>query len=315
MTDDPLLALRDLTATSGGEVVLDGLTFDVRRGERLGVLGERGSGRGAIAPALIGGDEEVSVSGELTFSPDDGDPIDVLALRPRERRRFRWRQVAVVPPEASAAFNPATRVRESFRETLSAHGEDGREGMARARRLLADVGLDAERALGAYPDDLGPEERERAFLALALLLDPPLLVVDRNETALRLLSGGAVPDDERTVVAVDDDPRSLAGVATRLATLYGFDVVELGPTAAILDDAAHPYTRALLRAAFDHTPPPGGEHPEPGFLPGGCPYHPRCPIADEQCAAYDPGRDAVGEAHEAACFYPERAREELPFER
>jgi len=261
MTDardsDPVLDVRDLTVEYDGMTVLDGLDLEVCRGECLGVLGEPEAGKSTLCSALLAAvDDPGRTSGSITFYPDDSDPVDVLDLEGRALRYFRWERVSLVGEDALVAFNPSMRVRGHVEDVLRAHGASVRRGIGRASSLLDEFGLDPDGVLEAYPHELSGGAKLRAQLALALVLEPDVLVVDEPPGAIELLGRGnrlaSLRDRfDLTVVLASRDLTLVAALADRLAALYGGEIVETGPTADVTDSPAHPYTRDLVASFRD----------------------------------------------------------------
>ena len=329
--EDIVLSIEDASVTfemdRGTSRVLKDVSIDIRREEILGIVGESGSGKSMFASSLLDAVVEPGrLTGEVTYYPEDGDPVDVLELGKRERNRFRWGEVAMVFQGAMSSFNPTLSIGGHFRETLDAHDEEMEAGMAHARELLEDLYLDPDRVLDAYPHELSGGMKQRALIALSLVLKPSVLVMDEPTAALDLLMQrsilGLIRDLQEkydlTVVFITHDLPLVAGLADRLAVMYAFEFVEVGPAEQVVREAAHPYTRALLRAVpnldapLEEMRPIEGSSPDPVNVPSGCPYHPRCPLADETCINEHPPLLDVGEDHEAACFYWEEADDAIP---
>jgi oligopeptide/dipeptide ABC transporter ATP-binding protein len=329
--EDPILSVEDLRVTFGMERgqsrVLDDVTIDVGRGESLAVVGESGSGKSMFADALLDAVVEPGeTSGEVTFHPEDGDAVDVLDLPDDELKRVRWEHLSMVSQGAQSAFNPSRRVRTHFEETLAAHGADHDDGMARARELLADVYLEPERVLDSYAHELSGGMKQRTLIALSLLLEPEVLILDEPTAALDLLMQRSIIrllDDlkdkyDLTLVFITHDLPLVADLADRVAVLYAFEFVEVGPRLDVLRDAQHPYTRALLNATpnldvpLSAMAPIEGASPDPVNVPAGCSYHERCPLADATCRERDPALDASTDGRRVACHHWQRAREEIP---
>ena len=319
-------------AMERGDVrVLNNVTLDVHRGEVLGVVGESGSGKSMLADSLLDSvDDPGTLTGRVTFHPPEGgDPIVVNELSEEELRRFRWERISMVVQGAMDSFNPTLSIGAHFKETLRAHDYDIAEGMERARDLLEDVNLDAERVLDSYPYQLSGGMTQRALIALSLILDPDVLVMDEPTAALDLLMQQSIlkllaelkEEYDLTVVLVTHDLSHVARISDRLAVMYAFDVVELGPVEKLVADPAHPYTRELLNsipdidASLDEMGSIEGTSPDPLNVPAGCSYHPRCPLADEQCVNENPDLFNVSEGHGAACFYTDEARETIPLKK
>ena len=266
------------------------------------------------------------LTGEITYHPDPGESIDLLGLSDRELKQFRWEQVSMVFQGAMSSFNPTKRIRGHFIETIRAHDMDEEAGMERARESLADLYLDADRVLGSYPHELSGGMKQRALIALSLVLEPQVLVMDEPTAALDLLMQRSIlrllQEIKRkynlTIVFITHDLPLVAELSDRLAVMYAFEFIEIGATEEILSDAAHPYTRALLNAtpnidaSADEMQPIEGSSPDPVNVPQGCSYHPRCPLADERCIEVDPDYYSVSDHHASKCHHWEETAETIP---
>jgi len=306
--------------------VADNINIDIERNEILGVVGESGSGKSMFASALLDAVVEPGVTrGNITYQPLDGDPIDVLDLSKEELRQFRWEEVSMVFQGAMSSFNPVQTIREHMVETLSAHDYNVKRGIERGRDLLSDLYLNPDRILDSYPHELSGGMKQRALIALSLVLDPEMLVMDEPTAALDLLMQRSIisliediqAERDLTIVFITHDLPLVAGLADRLAVMYAFEFVEVGPADEILSNAGHPYTRALLSstpnltASVDEMRPIEGESPDPVNVPQGCSFHPRCPLADEKCQIDDPSPYRIDDAHAARCHYWEQAQENI----
>ena len=328
---EPIIELQDAEVTfemeRGTSRVLDKVDLTVYRGEILGVVGESGSGKSMLAMSMLDAvDDPGILSGQVTYYPQDDDPVDVLNLSDERLRQLRWEHISMVFQGAMSSFNPTMGIREHFVETLKAHDTDVDEGMERARELLSDLYLDPDRILGSYAHELSGGMRQRALIALSVLLEPDLLVMDEPTAALDLLMQRSIltllrklkEKYDLTMLFITHDLSLVAELADRMAVMYAFELVEKGPTNRILRNAAHPYTRALLNATpnldapLSEMRPIAGSAPDPVNVPEGCSYHPRCPLADQQCVATDPEYHAVTDVHDAACFHWEQAAETIP---
>ncbi len=332
-THEPILELNDVSVTfsmdRGDSRVVDEVTLDIERNEVLGIVGESGSGKSMLASALLDAVVEPgTVSGEITFNPQDEPSVSVLALSKGDRQRFRWEQIAMVFQGAMSSFNPVRTIRTHFVETLSAHDEDIETGMERAAGILEDLYLDPERVLDSYPHELSGGMKQRALIALSLVLEPEVLVMDEPTAALDLLMQRSIiglleeikTQYDLTIVFITHDLPLVADIADRVAVLYAFEIAELGPTEEILSEPAHPYTRLLLKstpnlqAPIESMQPVDGAAPDPVNVPDGCSFHPRCPLADETCRASDPDPAAVSARHTADCHHYEAAPGAIPIE-
>ena len=315
---EPMLSVRDLHVTyhgHGGAVpAVRGVSFDLAKGDSLGLAGESGCGKSTIANAILrllpAGTE---VTGEIIL-----DGRDVLGLSPGGLRALRWTAGAIIFQGALHALNPVQTVGEQIAEPMLLHKTAPDEKAARTRvlDLLGRVGLSAARA-DSYPHQLSGGQRQRVLIAMALACDPHLLIADEPTTALDLMVQAQVLalladlKDERdlTLMFITHDLSVLTYACQRLAVMYAGRIVEEGPAWEVFDSASHPYTRALA-AAFptigdesSRMSPSGlgGDPPTPGNLPEGCPFHPRCPLAHDACLPVEPELRPAGAAGSAAC--------------
>jgi peptide/nickel transport system ATP-binding protein len=330
-TNDPVFEIRDASVTfdmeRGDSRVLDEVDIDIQRNEILGVVGESGSGKSMFASALLDAVVEPGIlSGEITYHPKEGEDIQLLELSDSELKQFRWEKVSMVFQGALSSFNPTMAVGEHFKETLEAHNANVEQGMDRARQMLSDLYLDPGRVLDSYPHELSGGMKQRALIALSLVLEPEVLVMDEPTAALDLLMQRSIiallaqlkEKYDLTLVFITHDLPLVAELADRLAVLYAFEFVEIGPADEVITGSKHPYTRALINSTPNlDTPveamrPITGESPDPVNVPSGCSYYPRCPMADEQCEKIDPELYDVDGSHNAACHYWEDVSEEIP---
>jgi len=328
---DPVLEVEDLSVafdlSRGRSTVVRNVDLDVEREEVLGVVGESGSGKSMVALSMLDAVMEPGrTTGTVTYHPEDGDPVSVLDLDREELRRFRWEEVAMVFQGAMSSFNPVTRIRTHFRETLQDHDYDVEAGMDRADDLLEKLYLDPDRVMGSYPHELSGGMKQRALVALSLVLEPEVLILDEPTAALDLLMQRSIvsllrdlrDELDLTMLFITHDLPLLTKIADRMAVMYAFDVVEFAPTEAFLEETAHPYTRLLLNTTPDVTAPVSeiqtipGSKPDPVERIPGCSFHPRCPVATERCESEEPRLVDAGEDHLAACFYVDDARAEIP---
>ncbi|RKD89257.1 ABC transporter ATP-binding protein [Halopiger aswanensis] len=328
--EDVIMKLRDTSVAfgmnRGQSRVLNDVDFDVQRDEIVGVIGESGSGKSMFASAMLDAVPEPGVTtGEVTYYPEDGEPISVTDLSKEGLRQFRWEEVSMVFQGAMSSFNPVLKIRTHFVETLSAHDYNVERGLERAKELLEDLYLEPERMLDSYPHELSGGMKQRVLIALSLVLDPEMLVMDEPTAALDLLMQRSIislledikEKHDLTIVFITHDLPLVADLADRLAVLYAFEFAEVGPADEILADPAHPYTRALLNATpnlsapLEEMRPIEGESPDPVNIPEGCSYHPRCPLADDECRAHDPDAYDAGTDHDVYCHHWEDSIENI----
>ncbi|WP_323174495.1 ABC transporter ATP-binding protein [Natrialba sp. PRR66] len=329
--EDPIFEITDTSVTydDGDTRVLEDVTVSIDRHEILGIVGESGSGKSMFASALLDAIPDPGVlSGDIRYHPSDGPPVDLLGLTEEERRQFRWEEVSMVFQGAMSSFNPTMKIGAHFEETLKAHDKHVSEGLEFARELLENLYLEPERVLDSYPHELSGGMQQRALIALSMVLDPAVLVMDEPTAALDLLMQRSIltlldrlqRTYDLTIVFITHDLPLVASLADRMAIIYAFQFAEIGPRDEIIGNAAHPYTRALLNATpnvdapLEEMQPIEGEGPAPVSVPSGCRFEPRCPLATEECRTTDPPLAAVDRdrtSHRSACHHPATAREEI----
>ena len=309
----PLLSVRDLRVEFPGPhgrplVALDGVSFDLHRGEVLGMVGESGAGKsltGAAIAGLIAPPGRVA-AGERWLQ---GERLDHLT--PAAWRQVRGRRVATIFQDPLTALNPLATVGAQLVETIRAHGSlTPAQARRRAADLLAETGIPgAASRLDDHPHQFSGGMRQRVVIALALAAEPELLVADEPTTALDVSVQAQITGllrrlcDTRGlgVLLVTHDMGVVADTCDRVAVLYAGRIVELGSVDDVIHRPAHPYTVGLMGAIppLDAVPDRllqiGGVMPRLSARPSGCPFHPRCPHAMPRCAAeFPPARDVGG---------------------
>lgn len=326
LAPDTVLAVRNLSVvyrTRRGLVqAVRQVSFAVRRGESLALIGESGSGKTTLALALIRLlPRAAQVTGGQILYQRHGQVVDVLTLEGERLRQFRWRECAMVFQSALNALNPVLRVRDHFVDTYRAHSGGAHDQvLRRARDLLRLVQLEPDRVLMAYPHQLSGGMRQRVLIALALLLEPQVVILDEPTTALDILTQRAIIDLLRqlkndlrfAMIFISHDLALAAELADRIGTMYAGRIVELGSVDDIFYRPRHPYTVGLLQAVptltrdFHTIASIPGSPPDLIDLPPGCAFQPRCPLATEHCQQTEPALLLVGSEHQAACFHWER---------
>ena len=312
-----ILALNGLRidyATAIGTVrAVDRGSFVVPRSEIVGLVGESGCGKTTLARAITGvmARNAHVINGEIIF-----DGRDLVAATPAERRDVLWRQIAFVPQSAMNALDPVYRVSTQIREVLIYRGRYRRANVpARIDALFRMVGLDPGRQHD-YPHQFSGGMRQRVSIALALALNPKLLIADEPVTALDVIVQRQVLDTLRdlqkrlaiSILLVTHDISVVAYVCNRVVVMYAGQVVEQGPVADVLEQPFHPYTMGLTNAfpdlarARDQLVPIPGSPPDLRNPPPGCRFAPRCPFAIDRCRAEDPQLIDVGNGHQASCW-------------
>ncbi|GGU04769.1 MULTISPECIES: ABC transporter ATP-binding protein [Streptomyces] len=314
-----LLEIRDLTVTygSGASAVpaVRGVDLTLRAGQKLGVAGESGCGKSTMALALLRLlPASARLTGEILL---DGE--DVLTMKWGRLRAVRWAGASIVFQGAMHSLNAVHRIGDQIAEPLLVHGKvTPTAARGRVGELLEQVGLPAARA-AAYPHELSGGQRQRVMIAMALACDPRLIVADEPTTALDVMIQAQilrlierlVADDDISLLMISHDLAVLADTCDRLAVMYAGRVVEEGPAREVYDAAEHPYGRALS-SAFPRIGDPAsrraprglpGDPPDPADLPGGCAFHPRCPVAVEVCGEQDQELREAGAGRHAACVH------------
>jgi peptide/nickel transport system ATP-binding protein len=333
LPDDVVLSIEDLwveyQTPAGPMQAVRGATLQIRSGESVALIGESGSGKSTLGLALLRllvRTARVS-KGRALFRASDGEILDLFSLNKHELRDFRWQECAMVFQAALNSLNPVLKVGDHFIETARAHGEkDDRKTRARALELLRMVQLDGERVYGSYPHELSGGMRQRVSIALSLLLEPQLIILDEPTTALDILTQRAIIDVIRslrqrikfTMLFISHDLSLAAELADRVATMYAGELVEVGNVRDVFYNPKHPYTVGLLNAVppivgDEFTPLTAipGSTPNLLAIPSGCPFHPRCPYATDLCTRQVPPLFAVGDGHYSACFHHDRVTRNL----
>ena len=303
---------RDLLGRPTGVVrAVDGVDFDVLKGETLGVVGESGCGKSTTARLLMHLIEPGD--GEIVF---DGRTVGTNDLPLREFRR----QVQMVFQDSYASLNPRLTIEDSIAFGPQVHGISVRESVARARDLLARVGLDPQRFAERYPHELSGGQRQRVNIARALALQPRMVILDEAVSALDKSVEAQVLNllmdlkDEfgLTYVFISHDLNVVRYVSDRVMVMYLGQLAEIGPVERLFDAPAHPYTKALLSSmpSMDPDqrttePPLAGDPPNPINPPSGCRFHPRCPQAEAVCAQRVPEVNSILSTHRVACLMAE----------
>jgi peptide/nickel transport system ATP-binding protein len=298
-------------------------SFDLHKGETLALMGESGCGKSTLNLALmrlLPTNARVP-TGQIIYSRRDGSKVDVLKMDPDQLRRFRWSECAMVFQAALNSLNPVIRVRDMFYDTARAHGETRPHRVrAEALELFRKVRLDPERVFNAYPHELSGGMRQRVLIALGLLLDPQIVILDEPTTAVDILTQRTIIDVllsikeelDFSIVFVSHDLSVAAEMADTVATMYAGEIVEIGPVNEMFYRPRHAYTLGLLEAiprlsagAEELTSIPGSP-PDLIEPPPGCKFHVRCPFVTDRCSHEQPPLEAVGEKHFAACWHADQ---------
>jgi oligopeptide/dipeptide ABC transporter ATP-binding protein len=304
----PLLAVRDLVKHYGAVRAVEGVSFDIDRGETLALVGESGCGKTTTGRTTLRLIEPTS--GTITF-----DGTDVCRLGRADLRRMR-RRAQIIFQDPYASLNPRLTVGAIVREGLTIHGLPG--GEERVNELLTEVGLRPEVA-NRYPHEFSGGQRQRIGIARALAVNPDFIVCDEPVAMLDVSVQAQVINllmelqqhRRLTYLFIAHDLSVVAHVATRVAVMYLGRIVEEAPAHALYGDPIMPYTRALLSAVPIPDPARArqrvvlsGEPPSPAAPPPGCAFHPRCqhPLKDAECSRVVPPLEEKAPGHWAACI-------------
>jgi peptide/nickel transport system ATP-binding protein len=333
----PLLEVSDLRVDHRGRPIVDGVDFELGRGEALGLAGESGCGKTTTALALMKLlPASLRQQGAITLRPPaQEDPINIGRRTEAGMQVVRWRHISLVFQGAMNSLDPVQRIDAQLAEAINLHAARGGGAAVQKRigELLETVGL--TRGLGRrYPHQLSGGQRQRVMIALALACNPSVVIADEPTTALDVVMQAQVlqllerlrSELGLALILISHDLGVLAETCDRIAVMYAGRIVEIGPVRSVFDSPQHPYTKRLLESlpviGGDRglaAPIPGGP-PDPGDMPEGCRFRPRCPYAADKCFE-DPALRDVAPGQAAACHFapwarwPEvstRARSEAP---
>jgi peptide/nickel transport system ATP-binding protein len=324
-----LLEIDDLRVrfeTRDGVVhAVDGVSLSVDRGRTLGVVGESGSGKSVTALTVMGLTRlpNATIEGRVLL-----DGVDLLTLPDDELRRVRGKRVAMIFQDPLSSLHPLYKIGWQIVEAIQAH-ERVSEKAARARALeaLTEVGIpNPGDRLSSYPHELSGGMRQRVMIAMALVLDPEILIADEPTTALDVTVQAQILDLVRAlqaehgtaVVLITHDLGVIAETADDVAVMYAGRVAELGTLAGVLDTPEHPYTWGLLESLpsaetsrDEPLHPIEGTPPSLISVPSGCPFHPRCPYVLPVCPREEPALLPTRPGHTVACHLPVATRRRI----
>ncbi|MFB6197157.1 MAG: ABC transporter ATP-binding protein [Halobacteriaceae archaeon] len=319
MSNEPLLSVKDLKThfhTDEGTVrAVDGVSFDVGRGETVCIVGESGSGKTVTSESItriLDIPPGEIVEGTVTF-----DGMNLTEMSDKQLQDIRGNRISHIFQNPQAGLNPVYRVGTQIGEVLRIHRDVNREEIeTRVVDLLDRVGIpDAATRKDDYPHEFSGGMKQRVMIAMALACQPDLLIADEPTTALDVTIQAQILDllqdiqDEfdMSIIFVTHDLGVVAEIAERVVVMYAGKVMETGDVYEIFEDPAHPYTRALMECLpgrGDDVRAIGGSLPDPTNPPDGCRFNPRCPHATEDCRVGDqPELYDAGETQEVSCVY------------
>ncbi len=309
---EPVLSVQQLAigfeGRHDGVDVVDGISFDVRPGEVLGLVGESGCGKSLTALAVMGLEPRgARIRGRIRF-----DGKDLLSLRRPERRRLLGHDMAMIYQDALSSLNPAMTIKAQLKQVVR------RGGRRTPAELLELVGLDPERTLTSYPHELSGGQRQRVLIAMALSREPKLIVADEPTTALDVTVQAQViqlllrlrAELGFALILVSHDLALVADVTDRVVVMYGGQIVETGVTADLVGEPAHHYARGLLGSVLSLESGAArltqirGVVPSPADFPAGCRFADRCPMVTDLCRTTAPELTGRPSQHLVACHHP-----------
>jgi peptide/nickel transport system ATP-binding protein len=315
LPNNPLLEVKNLRVvyltTRGPVKAVDGISFSIQPGEVVGLAGESGSGKSTIAhailrilhpPALITG-------GKALFNGRD-----ILEMDDMELGQFRWSKISIVFQSAMNALNPVMKIRNQLTDVMLQHGLTKSEAFERAASLFDLVGIEPQR-LDAYPHQLSGGMRQRAVIAIALALNPPLLIMDEPTTALDVVVQKDILEQITTlreklkfsILFITHDLSLLVEISDSIAIMYAGEIVERAPARELFEHPLHPYTLGLMNSFPSIT---GARHKLAGIPgsppdlvspPAGCRFHPRCTKVMPVCSEIAPQARSISSTHSVAC--------------
>lgn len=331
----PILEIRNLSVdynTNRGMIrACDDVSLNIYRGEIVGIIGESGSGKSTMASGIL---KMITppgriAAGEILYYPRQGEPVDLLKLSDEQYAKHRWTNVTTVFQAAQNVMNPTLRIKEHFVETAQAHDSkmDKARILERATQLIKKVRLE-ERVLESYPHQLSGGMKQRVVIALSLLLDPDILILDEPTTALDVITQWYILDILRTVHAetgitmifLTHDVSIIGSVVDRIGVMYSAQMVEYGRVENVFSKPTHPYTAGLLGAIPSLKDDVSKRRAIPGYppnlldLPEGCRFGPRCPMVQKGICQPEKQLQTrmapCGEEHGSLCTYWKQVSED-----
>ena len=327
-TNGTLLSVKDLRVyfeTEDGTVkAVDGINFEIKKGETLGIVGESGSGKTVANLSLlrlIPDPPGRIVSGTVNFLGRN-----VLALSTKEMRSLRGKHIGMIFQDPMTSLNPFMRISKQLMEVSQLHlGHSKAQARDHAVKILEHVGIpDAAQRIVSYPHEFSGGMRQRVMIAMALSCQPELLIADEPTTALDVTIQAQIlelikrlkVETGASVILITHDLGVVAGMTDHVVVMYAGKVFEQAPTAELFDRPGNPYTRALLRSVPDPASEQGnlyqipGQPPDLARLPAGCPFAPRCERAEEICNREFPPFIQLTADHHSLCHFAQEVYSE-----
>jgi len=316
----PILKVDDLKiyyrTLKGYSRAVDGVSFEIDEGEYLGLVGESGCGKSTIAKAIL---RILPPNGEIREGKILFQGRDLVSMPTAELNKVRWKEISMIPQSAMHSLDPVYRIQDQIMEAIAAHENLSREAaMEKIEALFELVGLDNIR-LKDYPHQFSGGMRQRAMIAMALVLDPDLVLADEPTTGLDVIVQDQILSRikaiheklKKVMLLITHNMAVVAENCNKIAVMYAGKIMEYGGEAVFLNPF-HPYSLGLMNAfpsAIDSQSElisiPGSP---PDLLdpPKGCRFHERCPFSEERCIEEEPDLHPVDEGHLSACHFPEQ---------
>ncbi|MUV37138.1 Glutathione import ATP-binding protein GsiA [Lentibacillus sp. JNUCC-1] len=314
-----LLDIQDLKVrfkTDDGYVsTVNGVTFRIHEGETLAIVGESGSGKSVTSLALLGilpPNGEV-YDGDMTF-----EDKKLRKISKKEYRKLRGNEISMIFQEPMTALNPVFTIGFQLREALMLHFNLSKEAAnKKGIEMLDHVGIsDSERIMSRFPHNLSGGMRQRVMIAMALSCNPKLLIADEPTTALDVTIQSQIlklmkdlkKESNTSILFITHDLGVVAEMADRVVVMYAGEVVEEAPVHELFENPKHPYTKGLMSSmpkvheVVDDLFSIEGTVPNPSEMPTGCKFHPRCPLADDECKLVHPELEFISENHAKRCI-------------
>ncbi|MBK7392583.1 MAG: ABC transporter ATP-binding protein [Chloracidobacterium sp.] len=323
MTNDGTIlsvdGLKTYFHTEDGVVkAVDGISFELKKGETLGIVGESGSGKSVSNLSIMRLIQEPPgeiVDGKIIF-----DGIDVRALSIDDVRKIRGRRIAMIFQDPMTSLNPFLKISKQLTEVTVLHlGHTKQQAREHAIKMLKLVGIsDAEQRIDSYPHEFSGGMRQRVMIAMALSCDPELLIADEPTTALDVTIQAQILELIKdlkarmgtSVILITHDLGVVAGMTDKIIVMYAGKVFEQAPTRELFATPANPYTKGLLKSVPDPAHEQGKElyqipglPPDVAHLPPGCPFAPRCSRVEDICHSEFPPFVEINEDHHSLCHF------------
>ena len=297
-------------------------SFTINTGESVALIGESGCGKTTLATSIVQALPNAAgiTSGEMFFRTADGTMTDLLKMPRGQIRKLLWDDISMVFQASQSSFNPVTKIRTQFVDTVRAHrkGVSNQQIEDMSVELLETVHLDAKKVLDSFPHEVSGGMKQRALIALSLLLEPKLVILDEPTTALDILTQEKIlkllrklkTEKGFSLLFITHDLSIVSELADKVVTMYAGCIVESAPVKEFFSDPRHPYSIGLIHAiprlsdSEDDLYSIPGNPPDLIDIKAGCPFAPRCSRCESRCLTELPLLAEVGSGHYCACWNP-----------